>query len=99
MCFCLRRVRRFFCIQPTTFKRMMIDGWLCLQSAIAQPKDVIELVENYFIVRNDDDRGTLVDATIDGVIAIQYCPRVLPVTQDTTVAGIGTHVSPAEGTA
>jgi hypothetical protein len=39
------------------------------------------------------------DATIDGVIAIQYGARVLPTSQDSTVAGIETHVSPAEGTA
>ena len=39
------------------------------------------------------------DSTIDGVIAIQYGPRVLPVTQDNTVAGIKTKASPAEGTA
>jgi hypothetical protein len=43
-------------------------------------------------------RGTA-DAVIDGVIAIQYGARVLPATQDATVAGIETHVSPAEGTA
>ena len=34
-----------------------------------------------------------------GVIAIQYGTRILPVTQDTTVAGIETHVPPVQGTA
>ena len=43
-------------------------------------------------------RGTG-DATIDGVVAIQYGPRLMPVTQDSTVAGIETHASPLEGTA
>jgi hypothetical protein len=43
-------------------------------------------------------RGTA-DATIDGVIAIQYGARLLPTFQDSTVAGIETHVSPAEGAA
>ena len=43
-------------------------------------------------------RGTA-DAVIDGVIAIQYGARVLPAAQDATVAGIETHVSPAEDTA
>jgi hypothetical protein len=43
-------------------------------------------------------RGTA-DATIHGVIAILYGPRVLPVTQDATVAGIKTKASPEEGTA
>lgn len=58
--------------------------------------DVFRPAERY--VRPVVTRGTA-DAVIDGVIAIQYGPRVLPVTQDATVAGIETHVSPAEGTA
>jgi hypothetical protein len=58
--------------------------------------DVFRPAERY--VRAVVTRGAA-DAVIDGVIAIQYGPRVLPVTQDATVAGIETHVSPAEGTA
>ena len=58
--------------------------------------DIYRPGERY--VRAVVTRGTA-DATIDGVIAIQYGPRVLPVTQDATVAAIATHVSPAEGTA
>jgi len=58
--------------------------------------DIYRPAERY--VRAVVTRGTA-DATIDGVIAIQYGPRVLPVTQDATVAAIATHVSPAEGTA
>ena len=58
--------------------------------------DTYRPAERY--VRAVVTRGTA-DATIDGVIAIQYGPRVLPVTQDVTVAAIATHVSPAEGTA
>ena len=58
--------------------------------------DIYRPAERY--VRAVVTRGTA-DAVIDGVIAIQYGARVLPVTQDTTVAGIETHVSPAEGTA
>src|SRR6266540_1761419 len=56
--------------------------------------DIYRPAERY--VRAVVTRGTA-DATIDGVIAIQYGPRVLPVTQDATVAAIATHVSPAEG--
>ena len=58
--------------------------------------DLFRPAERY--VRAVVTRGTA-DAVIDGVIAIQYGTRVLPVTQDATVAGIETHVSPAEGTA
>ena len=58
--------------------------------------DIHRPAERY--VRAVVTRGTA-DATIDGVIAILYGPRVLPVTQDSTVAGIETHVSPEEGTA
>ena len=39
------------------------------------------------------------NATVDGIIAIQYGPRKMPITQDSTVSGGETHVSPAEGTA
>jgi hypothetical protein len=57
--------------------------------------DIHRPAERY--VRSVVTRGTA-DATIDGVIAIQYGARVLPGSQDSTVAGIETHVSPAEGT-
>jgi len=38
------------------------------------------------------------NSTVDGIIAVQTCPRELPVTHATGVEG-ETHVSPAEGTA
>lgn len=45
------------------------------------------------------DRGTQ-NAVVDGIIAVQYGPRVMPATNDaTTVVGLETHMSPAEGTA
>jgi hypothetical protein len=58
--------------------------------------DVFRPAKRY--VRAVVTRGTA-DAVIDGVVAIQYGTRVLPATQDSTVAGIETHVSPVEGTA
>lgn len=59
--------------------------------------EVVRPRERY--VRLVIDRGTQ-NAVIDGVIAIQTGPRVLPVTHDaTTVVGSETHNSPAEGTA
>ena len=58
--------------------------------------DIHRPAERY--VRAVVTRGTA-DATIDGVIAIQYGARLLPASQDSTVAGIETHVSSAEGTA
>lgn len=43
---------------------------------------------------------TTQNAVIDGVLAVQYGPRVMPTTDDsTTVVSRETHVSPAEGTA
>lgn len=40
------------------------------------------------------------NSTVDGVIAVQYGPRVLPTSDDsTTVVGREVHVSPIEGTA
>ena len=39
------------------------------------------------------------NSTIDGIIAEQYGPRVLPPTNDATVIGQEIHSSPAEGTA
>jgi len=44
------------------------------------------------------DRGTA-NAVIDGVIAELHCPRVMPITQDTSVSAAEKHASPAEGTA
>lgn len=45
------------------------------------------------------DRGTA-NAVIDGVVAVQYGPRVMPTTDDsTTVVAREVHASPAEGTA
>jgi hypothetical protein len=58
--------------------------------------DLVRPAKRY--VRAVVTRGTA-DAVIDGVIAIQYGTRVLPTTQGDTVAGLETHVSPAEGTA
>lgn len=40
------------------------------------------------------------NSTVDGITAIQYEPRNMPVTHDSTTVGGGEiHVSPAEGTA
>ncbi len=40
------------------------------------------------------------NATLDGIVALQYAPRSKPITHDaTTVGGGELHVSPAEGTA
>lgn len=46
------------------------------------------------------DRGTQ-NAVVDGITAIQYGPRVLPTTHDSTtvLSGSEVHASPAEGTA
>ena len=43
-------------------------------------------------------RGTA-NAVIDGVVVIQYGPRKMPTTHDSTVAAAEAHTSPAEGTA
>lgn len=58
--------------------------------------DVYRPRERY--VRCVVDRGTA-NAVIDGVVAIQYCGRKMPLTQDSTVAFSESHQSPAEGTA
>lgn len=59
--------------------------------------DIWRPVDRY--VRCEIARATQ-NATIDGVIAEQYGPRVLPTTDDTTtVVGREIHTSPAEGTA
>lgn len=43
-------------------------------------------------------RGTQ-NATVESVVAIQYCARNAPVTQPASIGGVETHNSPAEGTA
>jgi hypothetical protein len=58
--------------------------------------DVYRPQERY--VRCVVDRGTA-NAVIDGVLALQYKGRVKPVTQDSSVAFVEKHASPAEGTA
>lgn len=57
--------------------------------------DIYRPTERY--VRLIVDRGTQ-NATVGGIIALLYEPRVAPVTHGTTVGG-ETAVSPAEGTA
>ena len=39
------------------------------------------------------------DSVVDGILAILRYPRVTPITQDATVQGAESHVSPIEGTA
>lgn len=58
--------------------------------------DVWRPIDRY--VRVTVDRGTQ-NATVDGIVAEQYGPRVLPPTNDSTVGGQEVHASPAEGTA
>ncbi len=58
--------------------------------------DVYRPAERY--VRCVVDRDTA-NAVIDGVIAILYGPRIMPVTQGSTVSASEISVSPAEGTA
>ncbi len=58
--------------------------------------DVYRPQERY--VRCRVTRATA-NAVIDGIIAIQYSGSKAPITQGSTVAGIETHISPAEGTA
>lgn len=58
--------------------------------------DVHKPEERY--VRCVVDRGTA-NAVIDGIIAIQYCGRKAPLSQDSSVASIETLISPIEGTA
>jgi hypothetical protein len=60
--------------------------------------DIVKPVKRY--VRPVAVRGGATGAVIDGIIAIQYGPRVEPTTNDaTTVGSTETWVSPAEGTA
>ena len=58
--------------------------------------EIIRPRERY--VRCVVGRGTA-NAVIDGVIAILRRPRVVPITQHSTVVRYESHVSPAEGTA
>jgi hypothetical protein len=39
------------------------------------------------------------DSVVDGVVALQYLPKVEPVTHDSTVGGSELHHAPATGTA
>lgn len=45
------------------------------------------------------DRAGSTGSVVDGIVAIQGFPRVLPVTQSSTVSGAEIHSSPIEGTA
>lgn len=66
------------------------DGNKCLVLDVYRPQERF--------VRCVVDRGTA-NAVIDGVIAIQYKGKKLPITQPSSVAFNEAHVSPAEGTA
>ena len=66
------------------------DGNKCLILDVWRPE------ERY--VRCVVDRGTA-NAVIDGVIAIQYGAKKLPVAHASSVAFAETHASPSEGTA
>ena len=48
---------------------------LCFDSAVAQPEDVVESIENHFVMRHDDDRGTLIDG--NPAQQIHHDPRPL----------------------
>ena len=59
--------------------------------------DIVRPRERY--VRCIVDRGTQ-NAVVDSILAIQYDPKLMPPTHDSTTVGGGeTHVSVAEGTA
>jgi len=58
--------------------------------------DVYRPRERY--VRCVVDRGTQ-NAVVDGIIAIQYGPKKMPTTHDSSTVEGESHVSPAEGTA
>jgi len=66
------------------------DGNKCLVTDVFRPQ------KRY--VRAVVTRGTA-NAVIDGVIALQYSPRVKPVTNDSTVKATKLLVSPDEGVA
>jgi hypothetical protein len=66
------------------------DGNKCLVTDVFRPQ------KRY--VRAVVTRGTT-NAVIDGVIALQYSPRVKPVTNDATVKATKLLVSPDEGIA
>ena len=60
--------------------------------------DVVKPVKRY--LRPVAVRGGATGAVIDGIVAIQYAPRSMPVLNDATTVGLSkTVVSPAEGTA
>ncbi len=59
--------------------------------------DIFRPIDRY--LRSSTKRATQ-NSTVDGIIAIQYGPRVLPTTNDsTTVISTEKFTSPAEGTA
>lgn len=58
--------------------------------------EVIKPQERY--LRLETLRATQ-DSAIDGLIVELFNPRTMPVTQDSTVATLEVHASPAEGTA
>jgi len=58
--------------------------------------DVQQPKERY--IRPVINRATA-NAVIDGIVAIQYKARDVPVTQGSTVSGVERHLAPAEGTA
>lgn len=83
------------------------DGWSDLEDSgitVADDDDNQVVVLDCYrpqkrYVRPVVDRGTQ-NAVVDGIIAVQYGPRVLPTTDDTTtVVGRVLVVSPDEGTA
>ena len=71
-------------MRPRAFKLSLLDGCFRLKSAIAQLKDVVEAVKNHFVVRDDDDRGTLLDGDPaqqihddSGACRIERCGRLV----------------------
>ena len=46
-------------------RRLSFRAWasraFVLEPAVAEPKDVIEPIQNHFVMRDADDRGILVD--------------------------------------
>lgn len=84
-----------------------VDGWSDLEGTsltVADDDDNQIAILDVFrpqkrYVRPVVDRGTQ-NAVVDCIIAVQYGPRVIPTTDDsTTVIGRECHVSPDEGTA
>lgn len=58
--------------------------------------EIIKPLERY--LRLETLRATQ-NSTVDGLIVELFNPRTMPVTQDSTVATLEVHASPAEGTA